>query len=91
LAWAVAEASGAVDGPCREATARKQGESWRLTGAKSFVIDAAAADWLVVAAQDGQNRAFFLVEARDESGAVIKEFFLKAKRRPAGADGLPEM
>src|SRR5882672_9717227 len=64
LALAVADASGAVDGPCREATARKQDGSWRLTGAKSFVIDAVAADWLVVAAQDGQNRAFFLVEAR---------------------------
>ena len=62
LALAVAEASGSVDGPCREAAARKHGESWRLTGAKSFVIDAAAADWLVVAAQDEQGRAFFLVE-----------------------------
>ena len=63
LALAVAEASGAVDGPCREASARKQGGSWRLTGAKSFVIDAAAADWLVVAAQEEQGRAFFLVDA----------------------------
>jgi alkylation response protein AidB-like acyl-CoA dehydrogenase len=64
LALAVAEASGAVDAPSREATARKQGQSWRLTGAKSFVIDAAAADWLVVAAQEeGGNRAFFLLEA----------------------------
>jgi alkylation response protein AidB-like acyl-CoA dehydrogenase len=63
LALAVAEASGAVDGPCREASARKQGGSWRLTGAKSFVIDAAAANWLVVAAQQEQGRAFFLVEA----------------------------
>ena len=61
---AVAEASGAVDGPCREATARKEGGSWRLTGAKSFVIDAAAADWLVVVAQEEQGRAFFLVDAR---------------------------
>jgi alkylation response protein AidB-like acyl-CoA dehydrogenase len=65
LALAVAESNGAVDGPCREATARKQGESWRLTGAKSFVIDAAAADWLIVAAQDepAGHRAFFLVES----------------------------
>ena len=65
LALAVAEASGAVDGPCREATARSHGTSWRLTGAKSFVIDAAAADWLVVVAQEERgDRAFFLVEAR---------------------------
>lgn len=65
MALAVAESSGAVDGPCREATARRQGEAWRLTGAKSFVIDAPAADLLVVAAQDesSDQRAFFLVEA----------------------------
>jgi len=66
LALAVAESNGAVGGPCREATARRQGASWRLTGVKSFVIDAAAADWLVVAAQDEQSgsRDFFLVDAR---------------------------
>ena len=43
--------------PAARRTARKQGESWRLTGAKSFVIDAAAADWLVVAAQEEQRTA----------------------------------
>ncbi len=64
-ALAVAESHGATDGPCREASARKQGVSWRLTGVKSFVIDAASADWLIVAAHDEQagSRAFFLVEA----------------------------
>jgi alkylation response protein AidB-like acyl-CoA dehydrogenase len=62
LAVAIAEASGATEGPCRECTARSE----RLTGVKSFVIDAAAADWLVVAAQDEAvgDRAFFLVDAR---------------------------
>jgi alkylation response protein AidB-like acyl-CoA dehydrogenase len=45
LALAIAESSGAVDGSCREATARRQGGVYRLTGAKSFAIDAAAADW----------------------------------------------
>ena len=66
MALAIADSNGAVDGPCREATARRQGGSWRLTGAKSLVIDAAAADWLVVAAQDQSagRRAFYLVEAR---------------------------
>src|SRR5262249_18423722 len=38
LALAVAESTGAVDGPFREATARRHGSGWRLTGAKSFVI-----------------------------------------------------
>jgi alkylation response protein AidB-like acyl-CoA dehydrogenase len=72
MGLAIAEASGAVDGPCREATARRQGEGWRLTGAKSFVIDAAAADWLVVAAQDDQagRRAFFLVDARQPGVSI---------------------
>ena len=65
LALAVAESSGSVDGPCREATARRHGASYRLTGAKSFAIDALAADWLVVAAHDEATggRAFFLIEA----------------------------
>lgn len=68
LALAVAEASGATDGPCRECTARGD----RLTGVKSFVIDAAAADWLIVAAQDEATgrRAFFLVEARQPGVTV---------------------
>jgi acyl-CoA dehydrogenase len=62
LALAVADSTGAADGPSRECSARGD----RLTGVKSFVIDAAAADLLVVAAQDGTagGRAFFLVEAR---------------------------
>src|SRR5512138_1061994 len=36
MALAVAESSGAADPPSREATAGKRGQSWRLTGAKSF-------------------------------------------------------
>jgi acyl-CoA dehydrogenase len=68
LALAIAESTGSVDGPCREATARRHGAAWRLTGVKSFVIDALAADWLVVAAHDAAEgrRAFFLVEAAQD-------------------------
>lgn len=68
LAVAVAEASGATEGPCRECTARGD----RLTGVKSFVIDAAAADWLIVVAQDDAagRRAFFLVDARQPAVTV---------------------
>ena len=68
LAVAVAEASGATDGPCRECTVRGD----KLTGVKSFVIDAAAADWLIVAAQDeaAGRRAFFLVDARQPGVTV---------------------
>lgn len=66
LALAIAEADGSVDGPCREASARRQSDRCLLTGVKSFVIDATAADWLIVAAQDEQvgRRAFFLVDAK---------------------------
>ena len=70
LALAVAESNGATDGPGREAVARKQGDAPHLiTGVKSFVIDAAAADWLVVAAVDetSRRRAFFLVDAKQEA------------------------
>jgi len=67
LALAVAESNGATDGPGREAVARKQsGADYLITGVRSFVIDAAAADWLVVAAAEegAAHRAFFLVDAR---------------------------
>jgi acyl-CoA dehydrogenase len=68
LALAVAESNGMADGPCREAAARRHVGAYRLTGVKSFAIDAASADWLVVAAQDeaAGRRAFFLVDARQE-------------------------
>ncbi|MBV9835911.1 MAG: acyl-CoA dehydrogenase, partial [Alphaproteobacteria bacterium] len=73
LALAIAEADGSVDGPCREASAQRQGDRYVLTGVKSFVIDAAAADWLIVAAQDVQagRRAFFLVDAK-QSGVQVQ-------------------
>ena len=69
LALAISESNGVVDGPGREATARKQAGSWQITGVRSFVIDAAAADWLVVAALDEASgrRSFFLVEARQDA------------------------
>ena len=70
LALAVAESNGTTDSPGREAVARKQaGTHHLITGVRSFVIDAAAADWLVVAAVDEASgrRAFFLVDAKQEA------------------------
>jgi acyl-CoA dehydrogenase len=70
LALAVAESNGTTDSPGREAVARKQaGRHHLITGVRSFVIDAAAADWLVVAAVDEASgrRAFFLVDAKQEA------------------------
>ncbi len=68
LALAVAESNGATDGPGREAVARKHA----ITGVRSFVIDAAAADWLVVAAvEEGSGRrVFFLVDPRQDGVQV---------------------
>ncbi len=72
LALAVAESSGTTDGQGREAVARKQGSGFRITGVKSFVIDAASADWLAVAALDeaAGRRAFFLVDAKQNGVQV---------------------
>ncbi|HJQ59580.1 MAG TPA: acyl-CoA dehydrogenase family protein, partial [Vineibacter sp.] len=69
LALAVAESNGSTDGAGRETVARRQGGGWRLTGVRSFVIDAASADWLVVAALDESSgkRAFFLVDATQDA------------------------
>ncbi|HEX7758496.1 MAG TPA: acyl-CoA dehydrogenase [Caulobacteraceae bacterium] len=63
LALALAEDGGREDGPDK-ARAMQVGGVWRITGEKAFVIDAAEAQTLVVAAADeGGNRQFFLVEA----------------------------
>jgi acyl-CoA dehydrogenase len=69
LALAIAESNGATDGQGREAVVRRQGETCRITGVKSFVIDGAIADWLVVAALDEASgrRGFFLVDARQDA------------------------
>jgi alkylation response protein AidB-like acyl-CoA dehydrogenase len=68
LALAIADSTGATDGPSRECAARGD----RLTGVKSLAIDAAAADLLVCAAQDGTTggRAFFLVDVRQPAVQV---------------------
>jgi alkylation response protein AidB-like acyl-CoA dehydrogenase len=69
LALAVAESNGTVDGPGREAVARKQAGTWQITGVRSFVIDAAAADWLVVTALDAASgrRMFFLADVDQDA------------------------
>ena len=64
LALAVAETDGSEDGPDRETAAEPDGGAWRISGRKSFVIDAAAAQLLVVAARVGDERRLFLVDAR---------------------------
>jgi alkylation response protein AidB-like acyl-CoA dehydrogenase len=72
LALAVAESNGATEGPGREAVAAGGEGACRITGVKSFVIDAASADWLVVAALEERSgqRGFFLVDARQDAVRV---------------------
>ncbi|HWF00512.1 MAG TPA: acyl-CoA dehydrogenase family protein, partial [Caulobacteraceae bacterium] len=64
LALAAAEADGREEGPDRATRAEADGAGWRISGRKAFVIDAAAAQLLAVAAAVGAERRLFLVDAR---------------------------
>ncbi len=70
LALALAEAGGREDGP-DQAQATRDGAAWRITGQKAFVVDAAEARTLVVAARgETSERRFFLVDA-DQGGVAV--------------------
>jgi alkylation response protein AidB-like acyl-CoA dehydrogenase len=73
LALAAAEADGREDGPDRDTAAAPDGAGWRISGRKSFVIDAAAAQMLAVAAGVGGERRLFLVDARGPGVEVALE------------------
>ena len=75
LALAAAEADGREEGPDRETAAEPNGADWRISGRKSFVIDAAAAQMLVVAARAGGDgaRRLFLVDANGPGVEVTVE------------------
>jgi alkylation response protein AidB-like acyl-CoA dehydrogenase len=68
FALAVAESNGSTEDNGREAVMSRRGADCRITGVKSFVIDAASADWLVVGAMDeaAGRRNFFLVDAKQD-------------------------
>jgi len=70
LALAAAEADGREDGPDVETFAEPDVAGWRISGRKSFVIDAAAAQMLVVTARVGDARRLFLVDASGPGVAV---------------------
>jgi alkylation response protein AidB-like acyl-CoA dehydrogenase len=63
-ALAIANADGTCDGPASDAVAQAGGSGYVLSGSKSFVVDAAAADTLVVAAEFEGARRYFVVDAR---------------------------
>jgi alkylation response protein AidB-like acyl-CoA dehydrogenase len=97
MALALAEAGGREDGPDRATRATRDGEGWRLNGRKTFVVDAAEAAALVVAAGDGGGRRFYLVDTaqpgvkvavepwRDITREVCTVDFADATAEPLGA------
>ena len=73
MALAVAESDGREDGADLETRAVEGAGGWRVTGRKAFVIDAAEAQILVVAARDAKSdaRRLFLVDARQSGVEVL--------------------
>jgi alkylation response protein AidB-like acyl-CoA dehydrogenase len=66
LALAVSDSDGSADGPRSDAKAAASADGYLITGTKSFVVDAAVADFLVVAAETDGAREWFLVDANQE-------------------------
>ncbi|MGW0893129.1 acyl-CoA dehydrogenase family protein [Saccharopolyspora sp. NPDC002578] len=67
LAWA--ETPGGLDAPSLDASAVRDGDTWRLTGRKILVVEGATADLLFVAARTEDGRALFVVDG-DAPGVV---------------------
>lgn len=64
LALAVADESGSYDNMATDVAATKAGDRYRLSGTKSFVVDAASADKIIVSALVEGRKDFFLVDAK---------------------------
>jgi alkylation response protein AidB-like acyl-CoA dehydrogenase len=71
LALAVADSDGSYEAPGRDATACADGAGYRLSGSKSFVVDAASADRIVTAAVLDGQRQYFVVE-RGAPGMLVE-------------------
>lgn len=63
--FAVAEDDGLWTAAGVHLRAKQDGKQWVLAGTKSFVLDAAGADLVVVAARTGAGLSLFAVDARD--------------------------
>lgn len=72
-----------------ETQARPQGDGWRITGAKSFVADAAGAAHLVVSAATEHGLSLFLVRA--DAPGVVRSDFRTADERPASTIELDDV
>jgi alkylation response protein AidB-like acyl-CoA dehydrogenase len=71
LALAIADADGSYEAPGRDARADSIDGGHRLTGSKSFVVDAASADKIVVAAVLDSERRYFVVD-RGAPGLAVE-------------------
>lgn len=71
LALAIAARDGSCETPNRDVEVTEAQDGFRLTGTGYFVVDAASADKIVVAAVTAGNRHFFLVD-RKASGVGVE-------------------
>lgn len=70
LALAVSNSDGSIAAEQSDATARKDGGSYRVSGSRSFVVDAKSADKIVVMAKVGADDKFFLVDSSEKGVAL---------------------
>lgn len=70
LALAVASPTGDLSQAGAGVKATRDGGAYVLNGSKGFVVDAAAADKLVVVAHDEEGDRFFVVDAKDPGVAI---------------------
>ncbi|MEO2137250.1 MAG: acyl-CoA dehydrogenase family protein, partial [bacterium] len=87
-ALAFAENDGSREAGGIQATATTDGDGWRLDGVKSFVVDGATADLLVVAAREAggsspDDIALFLIEAGTDGLACVQTPGMDHTRRLA--------
>ncbi|MBR1252288.1 acyl-CoA/acyl-ACP dehydrogenase [Bradyrhizobium sp. AUGA SZCCT0240] len=71
LALAVSNSDGTIAGPNSDAVALPASDDYVLTGGRSFVVDAQAADKIVVMAKVGKDDKFFVVD-RNANGVLVE-------------------
>lgn len=71
LALAVADETGSYDNMDSDVTAKASGDGFRLSGTKSFVVDAASADHIVVSALLDGRKDYFVID-RSAAGVEIE-------------------
>jgi len=66
---AIGDRTGEIDAGAVEASAVRDGDVWRVSGTKRFVIDGLSADLLIVAATTDEGLALFTIEGSGEGVA----------------------